>query len=188
MTVAITKTMIRKHFGEDCEVRRKLFGGFNVTTPTGGDVDIKGHKISVHSGGEDVYQAMVSLAAEAWGSVTAFGPDDHVLATMAHGEALDVQVTPIVEDSGTGCLRFFLAILMLVIGFWIVTSVATTPNEQIVGGIIALLVTVKTDGFLKKAAKRAERRAGQKYRNLQPNIHGGRRDASRDDAKRKGWL
>jgi hypothetical protein len=188
MAVAITKKMIRKHFGEDCQVRRKFFGGFNVTTATGGDVEIKGDKINLHCGGADVYQAMVSLAADAWGGLTAFGPDDHVLATMAHGEQLDVQVTPIVEDSGTGCLRFFVAIVMLAIGFWIVGSFATTTNEQIVGGIIAVIVTLKMDGLLKKAEKRAERRRGQKYRNLHPKVHGGRRDASRDDAQRKGWL
>jgi hypothetical protein len=188
MTVAITKKLIRKHFGEDCRVRRKVLGGFNVTTPTGGDVDIKSDKINLHCGGADVYQSMVSLAADAWGDLTAFGPDDHVLATMAHGEALDVQVTPIVEDSGTGCLRFFVATLMLAVGCWIVTSFATTTNEEIVGATIVLLVTIKIDGFLKKATKRAERRAGQKYRNLHPNIHGGRRDASHDDAKHKGWL
>lgn len=181
--------LIQRHFGKHAKVRRKLFGGFNVTTPGGGDIDISDEEFTIHSGGEEVYRSVVSLASEAWGGLTVWGGADHVMATIAHADALGtIQVTPVVKDSGDGCLRFVIAIFLLSITSSIIWHFAKTELQQLGGIALALFFTLAINRLIKKSQERAERRRGQKYRHLYPTVHGGKRDADREDADRQGWL
>lgn len=184
MKKPITKKLIRGRFGDDAKISGKLFGGYNIKTKTGGDVDIDDKDFTIHCGGQDVYRAMVLLGSDAWGELTVYGSGDHVMAMMAWGEALGVKVTPIVKDSGAGCLQFFLAF----VAFSICLGVTAHDMESGSPFMLSLLVAAGVVGLLRKAEKRAERRRGQRYRYLYPRIHGEDRDAKREDAARQGWL
>jgi hypothetical protein len=180
----ITPEMIRKYFGPDANVEERFFGGFRVTTRTGGDVEITQTETRLHAGGDDVYEALTLLSAEAWGGMTAFGPHEHVVAMMAHGEALGVSVTPQVKTGG-GCLRIFAApfVFMMALG-----GVSAAGGHPVIGFSAAALVTGWVWNAMKKSAEREGRRQAQVLRYPHPRIHGGHRQATRDDAARQGWL
>jgi hypothetical protein len=184
MRKPITKKMICRRFGDDTKIQTKFFGGHNITTPTGGDVDIDDDGFRIHCGGEDVYRAIVLLGSDAWGHLTVYGSNDHVMATMAHGEALGVKVTPIVKEGGAGCLRFFLATLV----FFICLGMTARAGGSEGAFLLSLLVAWGVSRLLRKREERAERRRGQRYRYAYPRIHGENREASREDASREGWL
>jgi hypothetical protein len=180
----ITAELIRKHLGPRASIKRRLFGGFNVTTPTGGEIEIHQRTYKIYCGGDDVYHAMMSLTAEAWDSISVQGPPEHILATMAHGDALGIPVIPEVKASG-GCLRFIVASIVFVFaaGFFVGDS-QDSFRGICVGAFAAWLVW----GFIKRRQQRNARRRAQRYRFQYPQTHGGERRASREDARETGWL
>ena len=180
----ITAKMIRRHFGREAEIEEKLFGGFRVTTPTGGDLEIDQTIVKPHAGGEDVYRAMIGLCAEAWNDMVVSGPHEHVIASMAHGEAAGVNVLPAVEGSG-GCLRFFVATLVFLFVFGLCIAAGI---HEFLALIIAGAVSYLASKRVRKVQSRNALRRGQPYRFQYPSVHGDEREASREDAKRKEWL
>lgn len=177
----ITEALIRVHFAPQIQVERKLGGVFYVTTPDGGEVEITQTTYKIYVGGRDVYRSIVSLGHDAWGSITVHGGHEQVLGMLAHGESQGVNIIPEVKGSGGGCVR-----VVLVAIIFIVAAQSNTPDNHAMFGAFAISVLLWR--FLKRREKRAARRRGQIYRDVQPEIYGDTRDASRDDAARKGWL
>jgi hypothetical protein len=179
----ITKAMIRKYFGPSAKIHGKFFGGFHVTTPTGGDLDITQKKFKIHTGGDDVHQAMTLLADEAsGGEITVNGSAEGIVAMLAHAEALDVSVTPELKP-GCGCLGLFVTILV----FMIVLGIAGRESGA-VGFVIAALVASWVWSLMKNSRKRDARRRAQALRYPFPRIHGGPRQATRENASQQGWI
>jgi hypothetical protein len=178
----ITKKLIREHFGKRAVIKRKLFGDFHITTPDGGDVELSQTSFKIHAGGKDVYRAMVSLGNDVWGRITVHGPTEHVLSMMAHGEMGGVDIIPEVRTGG-GFLRFFLVFFVFAIALYL-----SEPGERLGPMSVATLVNLVIWKWRKKAELRAARRAGQVYRDLQPDVYGSTRETTHDDAVRGKWL
>ena len=186
----ITPEMIKKYFGVDAKIERRLGGVFLVRTATGGEIEITRDRIRPHLGGEDVYRAMTLLASEAWGGLKASGPREHILACMAHGEALGVMVTPVTKQPGAGCARLWVAFMLALIGLpvsWFASFIwGETGKSAGLGGTVIAVVLIW--GVMAKAQKEAERRQAQELRFIYPVHHGTPRDASREDLEDGGWL
>ena len=182
----ITIERIRKHFGPRASVRRTAFGGYRIATPSGGEVEFTQKNFNIHCGGDDVYAATMALAAEAWGGVEVQGPSEHIIASMAHGDALGINVIPEVKGSG-GCLRFFIAAIAFIVGVGIAARTGTDVDvlpALFVGGAAAVVMWK----YVKKIQKRNARRRAQPYRFQYPQAYGDDRTASHDEARDKGWL
>jgi hypothetical protein len=172
----ITRAMIRKCFGPHVTIRRKFFGGFRVTTPTGGEVEIDHHKCKIHAGGSDVYEAVTLLTADAWGDITAEGSAEFNMAMIAHGEALGVNVTPSVP-TGCGCLNVLAAAIIFLF------VLAITGGAFVLAGILAGIAWK----LMADDDKREAQREAQAFRFPFPRIHGPAR-FSNDEDLRKGGL
>jgi hypothetical protein len=181
-----TSALIREHFGKEADIHRRLFGGFHVTTPTGADLDISDDKILFHAGSEDAYRAMVTLCHEAWGEIVPFGNSEHIIATMAHAEALGVNAIPEVKPSGGGCLRLFVVAAVFFLMLSAMRGANSTDNAW--NMTIAAVVSALVSRGMKQSQRREARRRGQKYRYTYPRVQGSPREAQYDDAKRQGWL
>jgi len=186
----ITAEMIKKYFGVDAEIERRLGGVFLVRTATGGEIEITRDRIRPHLGGEDVYRAMTLLASEAWGGIKASGPREHILACMAHGEALGVKVTPITKQAGGGCARLWMAFMIAMIGLpasWIASFIWGQTGKSVGIGVTVVAIVLVWE-LMARYQKQEERRQAQEMRFIYPIQHGTPRDASRDDAEREKWL
>jgi hypothetical protein len=186
----ITIELIKRHFGNDVKIKKSLGGVFRVTTPTGGSIEIKQDGFRLYGGGEDVYRAITLLAADCWGGFKASGPREHILACMAHGEALSVQVTPDGKQSGGGCARISGAFMVAMIGLpasGIAFLFGGDDAAHVGMGITAIAVLVLWL-LMAREQKEQERRRSQEMRSIFPVVHGLPRDASLDDADRQGWL
>lgn len=186
----ITAEMIKKHFGPDAAIERRLGGVFRVNTPRGGEIEIDQTRFRVHTGGEQIYAAMTLLGAEAWGGLTVSGPREHILAFLAHGDALGVNVTIRQERSGSGCLRICAALIGAVVAIpaYLLASVFGAENAGQVAIGAAVVATILMLGIISREQKENERRRIQELYFLYPRQHGLPRDASHDDAQRGGWL
>ena len=180
----ITAKMIRRYFGPDAGIEERFFGGFRVTTPTGGEVEITQTEYKLHSGGNDVYEALTLLSNEAWGGMMASGAHEHIVAMMAHGEALGVPVTPQIK-SGGGCLRVLVApfVFMMALGGFI-----SAGGDQGIALTAAALVTFWVWHSMKKAARREAQRQAQALRYLFPRVQGSARYSSDEDLRKGGLI
>jgi hypothetical protein len=176
----ITEAMIRKYFGLYASIEKKLFGGFRVTTPTGGDVEIQQDKYTIHAGGHDVHAAMAMLGGEAWGGITAQGPPEFIMAMMAHGEFTGVNVIPVVKP-GSGCGAFILTVIVFLIVLGL-TAKAGSPGATVIAALVAWWVW----WLMKKGREREAQRQAQALRYTFPLIHGSARYSSDEDLRRGG--
>jgi hypothetical protein len=185
----ITPEMIKKHFGADVGIERRLSGIFLVRTSTG-ELEIKQDGFRIHTGGEDVYRSITLLAGEAWGGLKANGPREHILACMAHGEVLGVDVTPDVKQKGGCCARICVTFLVAMIGWpasWIASLFWDETGKYAGLGITGLAIVVLWQ-LMARDQKEQERRQAQEMRFIYPVHHGTPRDASTDDLEEGGWL
>jgi len=182
----ITEEMLRRNFSragcEPFEIKsRWLHEGWRITTDTGGEVLVNQKRYRIESGGEDVYRAMTLVVNEAWGGARVSGSNEHIMAALAHAEVEGVNIIPVVEAPGAGCLRFFVTLF----AFFIAGGIAGREHAMVVGSLVAFIVWQ----IMKKREERAERRRGQKYRNALPSVlTGGSRESSYEIAKRRGLI
>jgi hypothetical protein len=186
----ITAELIKQHFGTDAEIERRLGGVYLVRTPTGGEVEITQSRIRLHLGGEDVYRSMTLFGHEVWGGIRASGPRPHILACMAHGEALGVKVTPDTRQKGAGCARIWAAFMVAIVGLpcsWVASYVWGDTGEYAGFGATGLSIVVMWE-LMARGQKWEERREAQEMRYIYPVHHGTPRDATSDDLEEGGWL
>jgi len=89
----LTKDLLRKHFGKDARIRSRWFvSGYRVKTRGGGEILVSRRKFEIVSGGDEIYRACTLLSRDLWGSMTAYGDHEQLMALTAHGEACDVDV------------------------------------------------------------------------------------------------
>ena len=98
------KVLIEGHFGPDARIERRPLGGYRVIAPFG-EVEIKDDGFQNIVGDGEMYQATLLFARERWGTVKVSGPAQHVMACMAHGKELGIDVIPQGEP-GDGAFAF----------------------------------------------------------------------------------
>ena len=154
-TKPITRVVIKKYFGKDAKVYG--FGGhYRVVTASGGEVSINQKKINTIYGGEDVYRAVVLLAGECWGGLEVKGGSrEFILASMAHGEALGVNVQPNFEERGETFSRWCAALLVLVVTYPMLLSHTCKPATAALGALLAAMATFVS---MRRTAKRKAQR------------------------------
>jgi hypothetical protein len=168
----ITPEMIRKYFGQNARITRRIADGWRVRTANGGEIKISQSNINPVYGRADVYRAAVLLANDAWGGGTVNGPPDFMLAMLAHGENESVNLR--VRERGA-VARAVVACLIVVIGCKVI--------DPVVCGVIALLVWL----LMKWAAKRqAEHETDQMGFNFPRSTDA--REATDEDLREGGWL
>jgi hypothetical protein len=175
---AQTKAVVKKYFGEDASIKRKLWGWYRISSPLG---EAKFHEEKGFPelvGGPEIYRSSVLTMEELLGWVPVSGTPEHITATLAHCESLGIQAVPEVRD-GDGCLTFLIGI-----AFFSAADIFSWPGILI--GIAVWALGVRP--WIKKRLALRARRAGQKYRNVFPEIHGSDRDAKRDAARSRGLL
>jgi hypothetical protein len=179
----ITREMVLKYL-PDAQIENMFLGGWRVTTPRGCEMEID-DGIQVHSGGSEVIRAFVFLCAETYGdNFTVYGPDDFIMAVMAHAAANGINVIPAVKDSGDGCLKVLVALATFGAVAGIVGGFFGAACGIAAGAVSSVFVWQR----LAKVLERHERRRGQRYRHLGPEVLGSDRKADRDMAKKKGWI
>ena len=181
----ITSEMIRKYFGPDAGIEEQFFGdGFRVTTTNGGEIEIGQTEFRIRAGGDDVYEAMTLLSAEAWGGLTARGSQENIMAFMAHGEALGVPVTPEVKVAG-GCLRIFVApfVFMMVAG---TVECRGRSSHRVYCWRACDRLGLALDEEIRRP--REARRQAQALRYPFPRIHGSARYSSDEDLRKGGLI
>lgn len=183
---------MKKHFGEETESDRDVFGVTHIRCRYG-QADFKEERFESAIGGSDIYRAALLFSAERWGQVKVTGTSVHILACMAHGKELGLNVIPEGNKEGSGCLvlgfaavAFCTAVLAGVILALFDILHGLEPLELGVGAAIAAGLIAYP--LLKKLLASDAARAGQKYRDIFPEVHGSERNAARDAARRKGLL
>jgi hypothetical protein len=89
----LTRDLLRKHFGKDARISaRWLASGYRVKTRAGGEVLVSRRKFEIVSGGDEIYRGVTLLSKDLWGSMTAYGNPEQLLALKAQGEACNVDV------------------------------------------------------------------------------------------------
>jgi hypothetical protein len=184
--------LIKKHFGQDAEFHRDLFGVVHVSSRYG-QVEFKKQQFENLIGGSDLYRAVLLFSAESWGSVRVSGNSDHILACMAHGKQLGLNVIPLGNAEGSGCLALGCAFVAfaaaLLAGAILMLFQVLHGIEPLDLGAVAALVTgLITYPFIKKALAKDARKGGQRYRDVFPEIHGSDRQARRDAARERGLM
>lgn len=179
----ITKDMVRRYFGSAARIRSAGFGAWRVTTPTGGEAIITQQRIRVLCNTEDVNQATVLLAGEAWGGgVAGPGSREFVLGTAAHGEAWGVPIRPDYSKPGAGAKRF------LVVFFIVIAALKIGIAQTDVGMFLTLVFAGIVYFAMRQSATQKARKEAEQMGFHYPRIHGRGRGASREGAARKGWL
>jgi LPXTG-motif cell wall-anchored protein len=155
-TKPITRVVIKKYFGKDAKVYG--FGGhYRVVTPSGGEVSISQKKINTIYGGEDVYRAVVLLAGECWGGLELKGGSrESMLASMAHGEALGVNVQPNFEERREVVARWFSALLALIVSYVTLLPHTGDPATAALGAMLAAMAIFVS--MRRKAKRKAQRK------------------------------
>ena len=180
--------ILRKHFGEDADIKELYWGGLRITTENG-EIDFQYDRFENLVGGPEMYQAMVLCTEELWGGVSVFGTSNHITAAMAHGEALGIKVIPEVRAENEGvstfwtCVPLFTALAWAASFFlsgWQMWAAAILATVFIGAGVIF-------PAFV-KAGRRDARIRGQEYQNVFPDMHGSDRRAREEDARRRGVI
>jgi hypothetical protein len=184
-----TVAFLRKHFGEDAVIQPLLFGGWRITTRSGGEIVFTGDHFKDFIGGSDVYRGFVSAGKELWGAIAVNGPAQHIMTSLAHGEEQNAIVQPTIRDDNAGCLK----VLAVVVGYGISFAIASLYMNATAAYVAAAIVTVGLGLLInpvwEEAATRAARKRGQQYVDAFPKVHApSKRMADYDDARRKGLL
>jgi hypothetical protein len=173
----ITPEMIRKYFGQDARIT-SFMGRYRVRTADGGEVKISQSNINPLYGGSDVHRAVTLLGNEAWGGIRVNGgPAEFKLAMLAHGETEGVK-TQIGPRGAFG--RGLVATLIVIIG----SNVMDASYGPVLSGVLALIVWL----LMRRGAKQQAQHEAEKLGFAFPRVGSTPRAASRDDAKREGWL
>jgi hypothetical protein len=180
----ITKALIKKYFGKDARVQG-FSGHYRVTTPSGGEVLISQKYIKTIFGGEDIYRAVVLLAGECWGGMRAGqGSREFMLASIAHGEALGVDVRPDFEDRGATFSRWCGAVFVLAVSYAMIL-----PHEGRALAVMgALLAAVLVFNLMKRDARRKEQRKLETSGFLFPRQTTGAEYATEEQLRKGGLL
>lgn len=183
---SITKAMIRHRFeaefGDDVKIEW-MVRGWHVTT-SDGDVEIHPKSIKKILGGHRTHRAVVLLMKDAGRkNITVEGSADFLASMVAHGEALDMPVQPIVKQSGGGCLKFFFCPIAFIFGCGVV-DMFFGEVLGLLGGIASLILVWKV---ISRAQKNEALRAGQAYRLTAPQLYGDRQ-ARYEEARRRGII
>ncbi len=179
----ITREMVLKYL-PDAFIEDMFLGGWRVTTPGGGELEID-DAIQFHSGGPEVIRAFVLLSAETYGdNFTVSGPDDFTVSVMQHAALNHINAVPLVKDSGDGCLK----VLVALVTFGVVAGIVGGFFGAVFGFPAGAVSSVFVWNRLAKALERQERRRGQKYRHTYPEVLGSDREADRYEAIKKGWI
>ena len=180
----ITLDLIKRHFGRDVTVTK--FGGrFRVVTDTGGEVLIYQNRMQVLVGGDDIYRGTTLLAHEVWGGAVAHGGREHLLAAVAHGEAWGVKV----RADHTNAAGFFVRVLVAVCVVSCGVKLLKWGEFPAGYGALSIAAAVIVVWMLmQRSEKRAERSRAEAMGFNYPRVNGSKRDGSRDDAEREGWL
>lgn len=181
--------LVKKHYGSSATIERKLSGGVRIITPSG-EIELKDRTLQSILGGSDMYRATLLFTHEMWGTVRVSGTAPHVLACMAHGKELGLDVIPEGDKKGS----FGLTVAFAGLGFCFGTFAGlfllnVNSFEPFEAGFVAALVTgVIANPFIETVLARDARWGGQEYRDIFPEIHGSERRANRDAARERGLL
>jgi hypothetical protein len=184
-----TVTFLRRHFGEDASIEPLLFGGWRITTRTGGEVVFTGEEFKNFIGGADVYRGMVSAGKERWGTIAVHGHAHHIMTALAHGEEQDAIVQPTIENESAGCLKAFVVMLLYGVSVWIASRYMESPADWVVGAVATGGLWLLINPAWEAAVTRAARQRGQQYVDAFPKVHAPSERMTRyEDARRKGLL
>jgi hypothetical protein len=179
----ITRELLNECFPSDATIKRNFCGEWVITTPNGCYVVITDDGVKPYCGDDAIYHGIALLSKRAWGRMTVWGEDAQVLSLMAHGELVGIPVIPIVKESGDGCLRFFVAAIVLGI---VCVAVERFIGNWVISTVAALIPAWLLDHSLKKAMELRERQQGQKYRDTFPRERD--RIAPIERARKRGYL
>lgn len=182
----VTKRLIKKYFGKNSKVYG-LAGHYRVTTPMGGEVSITPDKMKLVYGGDDVHRAMTLLIGECWGHAKVSGSREYVLASVAHGEAWGVNIQPDFRSKGATFARWFMAVVVFVIGSLFVPDQPGSDTSGTIDAFIVLSLSVLVFFLMKRKARQEEQRKLETGGFTYPRqAHGA--EYADDDELRKGGL
>jgi len=176
----LTADLIRRCFGRGARISGGFLGPYRVKTKSGGEVVIRPKEIKVISGGDDAYHATTLLIHElGWENPVARGSREFMMGAVLHGEDLGVNVRTDHRKPGAGFLRGLVVMGIVALGL------ASQDPSVFLG---ALIVALFVGWAMARSAKLEARRKSEEMGFHYPRLHGQRRDASREDAEREGWI
>jgi hypothetical protein len=190
-----SKAHARHHFGEQAKVGRSwLPCGWRISLPDGSAVVIglngrEEKTIDKVVGSGQIYAAAISLLRDLQGFAIVRGTKENILAGIAQGAPMDVEVIPEVYPSfmtqmkiGMACSPLFFVGLIVGIG-------SDSVGAGLIGGIalsqIAAWIWCWT---ISRGGIQGARQRGQALKSAFPSVQGGNRKAGIDDAKTRGML
>ena len=170
-----------------CTFEGMAFGGLRVHPQTGFD-DYKHGRFTEIVGGPEMYRGVAMFAKDmGWPLITLKVQENHVnekwlFACMAHAAEVGIEAVPEVRGSGTGCLKFFLWIVIFcccdALAGWTLPIFDLNGDWIDAGGpAFALVATYLIMRFLvnpplERRAMLNARKKGQIYRDALPPVYG----------------
>lgn len=175
----LTKDLIRKYFGRGARIRSRWFAdGYKVTTPSGGELLISAKEFTIVIATDDVMHSMTLLGYELWGGITANGSREFIMAQMAHGEALGVNVRPGIKRG------WFWRTVMITCVIYGAFAAINGDDD----GIILVLFAAWILWLMKRSAKRKLQQLAAEVGFNFPRVHGTAGASSDEDLEREGWV
>ena len=186
-TVKDDRVRFMRHFGIEAKWKRLVGGGGRVELPNGSSVHLAASAVQEVTGDGQLYAAALKYMHQARKGkpVVVTGSQENVLAGIAHGEQLGIEIIPELYPK-----RFYQgfallgAIMCATAGFYLIDG-----WQGFLAGYGASLVLVPVLlAVLSRPMRRAARRRGNRLRNLFPHVQGGDRSAKIADAKARGMI
>jgi hypothetical protein len=169
--------VFRKYF-PGAEIEALRFGGWRIHTLTG-FVEYKDGRFPRTVGGPDIYRGMCQCAKEfGWTFIVLKAPekhknDQHILACMAHGAEVGIDVVVEVQSEDEGCLFCMMCFAIWALVAWLGSLLLNGWVAMVVSiGVTKLVVSKFIEPEFDRWMVRNERQRGQIYRNVLPKAHG----------------
>jgi len=170
-----TKDIFEKNF-PGAEIEWIGLGSYRINTRTG-FIEYDGKKFTHPVGGADLYRGIAqSMKDMGYTSMTVDGSEQHIVASMAAGAEVGIDVIPEIGKKTSGCLTLLswfvmFAVCKAIAGVWLGDA-----ESSFAGFAAATVLMVFWGGpILDKRAEREARLRGQIYRNTLPDVHGHQR-------------
>jgi hypothetical protein len=154
------------------DIERMVFGGYRINTRTG-FVEFKDGNFGKFVGGPDVYRGVLLSAKDmGWPYIVVHGDEQHIVACMAHGAEVGMEVVPEVKNGDLGCLLTIIGLPIFCGCTWLASWWLDAWIDA-AAGVAATIVIMcfLVEPAIEKITTRAARMRGQVYRNVLPNVH-----------------
>jgi hypothetical protein len=188
-----SRVQAQRYFGEEATVKLGFSpGGWRISLPNGCSAVIglnsKREKLIVEAvGGSEIFAAAILLLKEIQGYAIVAGSQETVLAGIAQGDTMGIEVIPELYPDETIYKKIGLVCGMVCGSAGLLIGIL---NDNVVGGVVggilgAMVACMICGSFVARGGIQRARQKGQALKSSFPEIHGGNRKATLDEARER---